>query len=141
MNNEQIAQLCHEANRAYCQSIGDDSQPAWSDAPDWQKQSALLGVQLHASGDHGAEASHESWMKQKLDDGWEYGAEKNPEAKQHPCLVPFSMLPPQQQMKDYLFRSVVHACINSGDSFLTSSFEAGKQSERARIKKILGFAA
>jgi hypothetical protein len=24
-----IARLAHEVNRAYCQSIGDDSQPAW----------------------------------------------------------------------------------------------------------------
>lgn len=30
----QIAQVCHEVNRAYCQALGDDSQPAWDDAPD-----------------------------------------------------------------------------------------------------------
>lgn len=33
---EQIARMAHEANRAYCQALGDDSQPAWEDAPEWQ---------------------------------------------------------------------------------------------------------
>lgn len=46
MNIEQIARVCHEVNRAYCQALGDDSQPAWEDAPQWQRDSALLGVQL-----------------------------------------------------------------------------------------------
>lgn len=30
---ELIAQVAHEINRAYCQAIGDDSQPCWNDAP------------------------------------------------------------------------------------------------------------
>jgi hypothetical protein len=28
MTPTQIARVCHEVNRAYCQSLGDDSQPA-----------------------------------------------------------------------------------------------------------------
>lgn len=39
-----IAALCHEANAAYCRQTGDDSQPNWDDAPDWQKESAITGV-------------------------------------------------------------------------------------------------
>ena len=31
---DDIAEACHEANRTYCQTIGDDSQPAWAAAPD-----------------------------------------------------------------------------------------------------------
>jgi len=27
-----IAKVCHEANRAYCESIGDNSQLSWEDA-------------------------------------------------------------------------------------------------------------
>jgi hypothetical protein len=37
---DQVARVCHEANRAYCQTLGDNSQPAWDDAPEWQKDSA-----------------------------------------------------------------------------------------------------
>ncbi|WBQ32525.1 hypothetical protein [Erwinia phage Kuerle] len=104
-----IAFLCHEVNRAYCEALGDTSQPKWDDAPLWQVQSALKGVELHMSGDFPPSASHESWMKEKLDTGWVYGEVKDPEAKTHPCLVPFDQLPPEQKVKDFLFRAVVHA--------------------------------
>lgn len=73
---EEIARVCHEVNRAYCQALGDMSQPAWEDAPMWQRDSARLGVELHLSGDHGPEASHESWAAQKIADGWKYGPVK-----------------------------------------------------------------
>ncbi len=106
---EEIARVCHEVNRAYCQALGDMSQPAWEDAPEWQRASARLGVELHVSGDHGPEASHESWMKQKLEEGWKYGPVKDPERKEHHCIVPFDQLPREQQAKDFLFRAVVHA--------------------------------
>lgn len=112
IEREQIARVCHEVNRAYCQAIGDMSQPTWEDAAEWQKQSALLGVNLHCNSDVGPEASHESWMAQKIADGWVFGETKDPEAKTHPCIVPFAELPREQQAKDFIFRAVVHALRN-----------------------------
>lgn len=110
MTPVQIAQVAHEVNRAYCASIGDDSQPAWADAPDWQRQSALAGVEMHlANPDATPEQSHESWLAQKTADGWTYGEVKNVELKQHPCFMPYADLPAAQKSKDYLFRAVVHA--------------------------------
>lgn len=106
---DRIARVCHEVNRAYCQALGDHSQPAWEDAPAWQRESARMGVDLHSSGDFGPEASHISWMREKLATGWVYGPVKDPEAKQHPCIVPFDQLPTDQQAKDFIFRAVVHA--------------------------------
>lgn len=32
-----VAHVAHEVNRAYCQSLGDNSQPTWEDAPHWQR--------------------------------------------------------------------------------------------------------
>lgn len=111
-SHETIAAICHEANRAYCESLGDHSQPLWVDAPDWQKESARKGVELHLSNPNaGAEASHESWMAEKVADGWVYGEVKDPAAKTHPCLVPFGELPVEQQVKDHIFRSIVHALV------------------------------
>lgn len=104
-----IARVCHEVNKAYCEALGDNSQPTWEDAPAWQRESARMGVDLHLMGNFGPEASHISWMNQKLEDGWTYGPVKDPEAKQHPCMVPFGQLPREQQAKDYIFRAVVHA--------------------------------
>ena len=59
--------------------------------------------------DAGPQASHESWMAQKIAEGWVYGEVKDPERKTHHCIVPFADLPREQQAKDYLFRAVVHA--------------------------------
>lgn len=109
MNREMIARVCHEVNRAYCQALGDMSQPAWEDAPMWQRDSARMGVDLHMSKNVGPEASHESWMAQKVAEGWVYGPVKDADAKTHPCIVPFDMLPREQQAKDFIFRAVVHA--------------------------------
>ena len=110
MKREAIARVAHEVNRAYCEALGDHSQPSWAEAPAWQRESALNGVNLHV--DHpetGPEGSHVNWLAEKLAAGWKYGAVKNPEAKEHPCCVSFAALPREQQAKDYIFRAVVHA--------------------------------
>jgi hypothetical protein len=105
-----IAKVCHEVNRAYCAALGDLSQPSWGDAPDWQRSSACAGVEFHiANPCAGPEASHESWFAQKVADGWVYGETKDPGAKTHPCMVAFDQLPREQQAKDFIFRSIVHA--------------------------------
>lgn len=110
LTNEQIAQVAHETNKTYCEAFGDFSQPNWSDAPEWQKSSALLGVSLHINNPYaGPDDSHNSWLKQKLEEGWVYGPIKDPERKEHPCICSYSELPKEQQAKDYLFRSIVHS--------------------------------
>jgi len=91
MNTVQIAQVAHEINRAYCQAIGDMSQPLWEDAPKWQKESAISGVDFHLSNPDALPShSHESWMRQKTEEGWKYGPAKDPEKKEHPCYVPYN---------------------------------------------------
>jgi hypothetical protein len=110
MTIENIAQVAHEINKAFCSSIGDDSQLSWEDAPGWQKESAIKGVEFHLDNpDASPSASHDSWLKQKEEDGWKYGPEKDAEKKEHPCYVPYEQLPVQQQSKDYLFKQVVHS--------------------------------
>lgn len=103
-----IASVCHEANRAYCLTQGDTSQLPWTDAPTWQRESAILGVQKAMEGAT-PEQLHESWTAQKVADGWAYGATKDADAKTHPCLVPYADLPAEQQRKDALFGAVVKA--------------------------------
>lgn len=110
---ELIAKVAHNTNRAYCESIGDSSQPSWEDAPVWQKVSAISGVKFHIKHNHTPEESHENWCTDKIADGWVRGDVKDPDAKTHPCLVPYNELPTEQRTKDYLFKSVV-------DSFKTT---------------------
>jgi hypothetical protein len=108
MNITQIAQVAHEINRAYCHAIGDNSQLAWESAPEWQKQSAINQVEFHLNNPASPpSASHDSWLKEKRDAGWKYGAVKDPEKKEHPCFVPYDQLPVEQRAKDYLFGAIV----------------------------------
>lgn len=100
------ARVAHEVNRAYCQAIGDDSQVPWDEAPDWQRNSAMKGV-VAANNGATPEQLHESWCAQKLREGWKHGPVKDPEAKTHPCLVPYEQLPAAQRIKDHLFRAAV----------------------------------
>lgn len=110
MNDEQIARVAHEINRGYCQALGDNSQPTWENAPDWQRSSATNGVAFHrANPDAAPSHSHEEWLKEKDAAGWKYGPVKNPETKEHPCFIPYDNLPVEQKAKDYLFRATVHA--------------------------------
>lgn len=105
-----IAKVCHEANKALCETQGDSSQPTWDNVPDWQGESAVNGVIFHIDNpDADASASHENWLKEKLEAGWKYGPVKDPEKKEHPCCVPFGDLPPEQQLKDHLFKAIVGA--------------------------------
>ena len=110
MKNMSIEETCaraaHEVNRAYCAALGDASQLPWEEAPDWQKSSARNGVRGALSGDT-PEASHNSWVAEKVATGWKHGPVKDPEKKEHPCMVPFHRLPLSQRMKDQLFVSIV----------------------------------
>lgn len=112
MQIEDIAKVCHEANRAFCEALGDTSQKPWEDAPDWQRKSAVNGVIFHRENPHARpSASHENWMAEKDDDGWVYGEVKDVEAKTHPCMVSFGELPVEQQRKDYLFKFICDALL------------------------------
>lgn len=109
-NAERIARLAHEVNRAYCQSLGDNSQVPWEEAPDWQKESAIKGVAFHQKNpDATPEDSHESWLEEKLNDGWVHGDVKDAVARCHPCVTAYENLPQEQRSKDYLFKAVVTA--------------------------------
>lgn len=105
-----IARICHENNKALCEAIGDNSQPSWEDAPEWQKKSAIAGVKFHLENpDSKPEDSHNSWMKQKEEDGWVYGKVKHPEKKTHPCMVPYAMLSESDRIKDHIFLQTVRS--------------------------------
>ncbi len=107
---EEVAKVCHQANKAYCETQGDYTQVDWENAPDWQKESAITGVRFHILNEHTTPAdSHKSWLKEKIADGWNYGKVKDPEKKEHPCIVNYEDLPKSQQVKDYIFKAIVDA--------------------------------
>lgn len=105
-----IAEMAHEVNRAYAEMIGDYTLVEWEKSPEWQKATVLDGVEKHLNNPRmTAESSHKAWMDFKRADGWKYGPIKDPEAKEHPCMLPYADLPISQRMKDYIFAAVVKA--------------------------------
>jgi hypothetical protein len=107
---EFCARTAHEVNRAYCRAHGDGSQEPWEVAPDWQRSSARQGVRLILDGAVTApEQLHESWLRTKAAEGWQYGPFKDVEKKVHPCFLPFAELPAFQRAKDHIFFAVVKA--------------------------------
>lgn len=106
----EIARVCHEANKEWCHVNGDHSQKHWDEAEQWQRDSAIMGVDFALKNPNaGDSAQHDAWSADKRKDGWVYGEVKDTQKKTHPCLVPFDQLPVFQQKKDALFRAIVRA--------------------------------
>ncbi len=111
MTIEQIAELCHEANRVYQRLVpveGIPVAPSWADFPDNQKAGVIYGVK-EARGGATPEQLHESWCDFKANDGWTYGEVKDEIAKTHPSLVPYAQIPNEQKVKDSLFAAIANA--------------------------------
>lgn len=109
MNRVLIAQVAHNINQALRAALGETVEVWDATAPE-HKASILAGVDMHvANPDVTPEAAHESWLAQKVAEGWTLGDVKDLEAKTHPCILPYAELPTEQKVKDYLFRAVVHS--------------------------------
>jgi hypothetical protein len=112
--NVVAAKAAHEANRVYCEYIGDDSQVAWDDAPKWQRESAIMGVEvIKENPDITPAQQHSMWMAHKTNEGWVYGEVKDEDEKTHPCMVPYNELPLEQKFKDALFQAIVRSVLTT----------------------------
>lgn len=102
---------CHNNNRYHCITIGDNSQGDFFGTPENIRASGIDGVRKILSGEITTpEESHKSWLAFKKEDGWVFGSEKSTVDKTHPCMVPYSDLPREQQVKDKIFFATVNAC-------------------------------
>lgn len=43
---------------------------------------------------------HDQWALGRINDGWQYGPERNDREKLHPCLVPYDELPESEKEYD-----------------------------------------
>jgi hypothetical protein len=111
-----LAKMVHEANKAFCESIGDFSQMPWSEAPEYNHQSAMVGVEAICKNPNiSPEESHDVWMATKKADGWVYGETKNKEEKTHPSIVPYAELSAAEKYKDHLVKAIVLSYVNFMD--------------------------
>lgn len=105
---EEIAQVCHEANRELQRVQGEVVNPPWEQLNQELRDSAINGVEGVLTGNT-PEESHQNWLAHRESHGWVYGPVKDFEAKTHPCLVPYHELPVDQKRKDHLFVNIVEA--------------------------------
>lgn len=105
-----IAQVMHEAMRAWQKANGQAPAPAWSRAPKWMKASSIDAVRWRLNNPNaGASAQHDRWSTQKKVDGWKFGKTKDGVKKTHPMLVPYGKLPEVERRKDALVNAVIDA--------------------------------
>lgn len=107
----QIARVCHEANRAVQIEQADPTIPVsaeWALLDDETRESAINGV-LAAQHGMTPEQSHHNWVSFKVDHGWTFGPVKDEDKKTHPLLVHYEALPASQKLKDDLFLAIVKA--------------------------------
>lgn len=110
MKKKLIAKVCHEANRKWCEVNGDNTQKSWENAPQWQRDSAIKGVEFRLKNPSaGVDMQHKAWLKEKAEAGWVYGKVKDEVKKTHPCIVDYDQLPEYQKKKDTLFVGIVNA--------------------------------
>lgn len=113
---QDVARICHEANRALQIVLADDTipvSPNWDDLDQETKDSAMNGVFAHIKEDISPEQSHENWMQFKIGTGWTFGPVKDEVKKEHPLLVPYSELSQTDKLKDKLFRAIVTTVVAS----------------------------
>lgn len=102
------AKAAYNANRVYCEAIGDVVPLPWLDLTDEEKLRFVDAVNRlrHNSMVTPAE-QHAAWCVARREQGWVLGPRKDEQKREHPNLVPYDALPKEQKVKDKLFREVV----------------------------------
>ena len=59
-----------------------------------------LGSDLQELTELLAQNTHDIWARQRLQDGWTWGPERDDAGKKHPCLVPYAELPNSEKVYD-----------------------------------------
>jgi hypothetical protein len=107
---QRIAQVTHEAMRAWQKANGQAPAPPWSRAPKWMKVSSVASVSWRINNPNApASAQHDQWIAQKKTDGWRFGKMKDANRKTHPMMIPYRSLPLFERRKDALVNAVVDA--------------------------------
>lgn len=104
---EAIAQVCHEASRVYCDTLG-EFIPHWYDLDSEGREDVISGVRFVIENrDKAPEEMHAVWRDSMIADGWTHGPLHDGEAKTHPNLVDYADLRDTQKRRDAMFRSIV----------------------------------
>ena len=108
-SDEELAEVCHEANRIVQKHLSDECpSPHWDDDDEFIKKTCIGEVQMILMG-YTPEETHAHWCDELFDRGYICGPVKSREMKTHPCLVPFKDLPLEQKRKVRMIHGIVLA--------------------------------
>lgn len=134
-----IARVVHAANSAL-QALDGDPAPSlpWDAETPEIRASAIAGVRAALNGAT-PEELHETWVRKKAAAGWVRGPVKDPDAKTHPCMVPYRQLPPGQKVKDAVLQAVTVAMAPfiTGDEDTWRLTPAGRERAEAEELRVL----
>jgi hypothetical protein len=118
---EFIAKQAHQAVRQFNLDSGQPAQVEWDNATESDRDSTIAGVLYYINNPKAtAEEVHQHWLERKLEEGWSCGETKDPEAKTHPCMRPYSELTLEHKLKDHIFMYVVGAFLEAyGEEHIT----------------------
>jgi hypothetical protein len=95
-----IARVCHAANQAWREGIGQIPSGNWDSLSGEHQKGIITGVRDVLDGKiKSAEHNHEQWVAAKQALGWK--------EEEHPCMKEFKSLPLHEQIKDYLFIAII----------------------------------
>lgn len=104
---EEIARVCHEANRAMQRNLNEPGRSMlWDLESDFVKENTINGVRLIRLG-YSKEEMHAEWCERMQEGGWKWGPVKDRLKLEHPCLVAYRDLPSTQRHKTEVIRAIV----------------------------------
>ena len=103
-----IAQVMHEAVRAWQKANGQPAAPPWPRAPRWMRDASKEAVLWRINNPEApASAQHDQWLAQKKADGWTFGRKKSGSKKTHPMMIAYNDLPEVERRKDAMVGALV----------------------------------
>lgn len=103
LDYDEIAKIVYEDDTEYCGALG-EIKPTWDDTSSEFKTRIYKAVVANIIKDMSARENHDSWRKEKILQGWSYGAIKDLDKKLHPALVEFEKLSATYKHRRFRFR-------------------------------------
>lgn len=107
MNHVSLARVCYDAVRAYGRTTG-DIYLRWNDAPE-SVRASFAGAVAYLLETPSADLRdmHGHWLAARMQDGWQYGPERDEKRRLHPGMVPWEDVPERERLKfELIFRIV-----------------------------------
>ena len=109
MKNEQIASISYAVDRAIRSHLGQE-------LPEWSKQEALYKqdwrskvATLRGKDKITPQVRHETWVQDMVTAGWKQGKIVDSDAKEHPSICAYDILPTEVHLLDGAFSAVGEA--------------------------------